>query len=1212
MLNSELEILKFWREGEIFQKSLQNRKAAPQFVFFDGPPFATGLPHWGHILVSQLKDTVLRYQTQKGFYVPRRWGWDCHGSPIEVLAEKKLEIRDKRQIEGEVGIEKFNSYCRETIMMYDEEWRKTIERIGRWVDMDDQYRTMDTDFIESVWWGLGRLWDKGLIYKGYRISMYSPSVGVPLTHTDVAMEVRYENETIESPVVRFTCKKDSIKKLLDQVIDQVNANYDQQFKIKSEIENRVNNITNPGVKRASKEDILKQKSNDNKGVKLNESAKMEIDELGPQLDIVMGNLDSLLTIKNVFKKDLPVNILAWTTTPWSLPANTGLAVGSEIEYSMFYIAKSEEIVILAESLAIKVLSKDIDPEILKNPEIIENLKLVEDSGDFFDLVDCGITKIATFEGKDLVGLYYEPLFKLTEKIEPEDQLENFCRVHPGDEFTTDTDGTGIVHMAPCYGEPEFELRKTRNFPLLHSLNSSGEILDTLDEVLKPAFGKSFLGSNPIILNILKEKGNLFGTITYTHRVPVYGRDNKKVYYCAQDGWYIAETKLKDRSVELNNDINWFPASLKHGRFQNGLETAPDWCISRNRYWGSPIPIWQTEDQEKSIFVDSIDSLAKKAINPIFKIINSRDLDPELYKDGQTAIFTDLVTKLPLGISAIQHKSKNLAELAKIKNLDIVNFAGIAQKILDEILELFTKYKNVQIFFGEIEQTLWTTWIHNLHQDSKKKINLFYFYRAIEMGISDWEPVGDIKILDLHRPFIDEIILKDGDGVIYNRISEVLDCWVESGSMPHASIHYPFALKNQEMPTADWIAEAQDQTRGWFRALHVMSTGVFDKPAYKNINCLGLIMAKDGQKMSKSKNNFTPPDEVIEKFGADAVRLYTLSSPVVNGENLSFSDRNLESVFRESTLLLVNSIQYINFVFAAHPRSGSRSYEHPLNKWLQNLTKEFVFKFQASMDTYNISDAARLVAPYIDDLSTWYIRRTKDILNEYGSEVADCLQENMEIFAKTIACIQPFNAERLWSYVRASGSEESVHITDFPKLAELTEKNSNSITKMKAIREMVSQIHAARKIANHRVRQPLYADFGEIDLDSKYIQIITKECNLIAKEELDTTFEMKEISSELGKINLCLVLDEELTILGFARDLERSVQDFRKKQGFKSGQTIVMKWKVIDIINEDLFEKVIKNVDWSKLSVDIKWNQDLDDGIEKIIEIKNLAKVLVEL
>jgi isoleucyl-tRNA synthetase len=372
------------------------------------------------------------------------------------------------------------------------------------------------------------------------------------------------------------------------------------------------------------------------------------------------------------------------------------------------------------------------------------------------------------------------------------------------------------------------------------------------------------------------------------------------------------------------------------------------------------------------------------------------------------------------------------------------------------------------------------------------------------------------------------------------------------------------------------------------------------------------MAKDGQKMSKSKNNFTDPSEIIEKFGADAVRLYTLSSPVLNGENLSFVDRNLESTFRESTLLLINSIQYINSVFAAYPRAGNKTYIHPLNRWLQNLTKEFVFKFQASMDQYDISSAARLIAPYIDDFSTWYIRRTKDILVDYGSEVADCLQENMEIFAKTIACIQPFNAERLWSYVRASGSEESVHLTDFPKLAEMTEKQLNSITKMKAIREIVSQIHSARKAQNHRVRQPLYVDFSNLDIDSKYVEIITKECNLIAKEVLPKESEIQEIVSELGKINLCLTLDEELTVLGFARDLERSVQDFRKKQGFKSGQTVIMKWKVIDIVNDEILEKVVKNVDWAKLSVDIKWDQDLDDGIEMIIEVKNLAKILIEL
>jgi isoleucyl-tRNA synthetase len=1211
MLNNELEIIKFWRDGDIFQKSLLNRRAAEPFIFFDGPPFATGTPHWGHILVSQIKDTVARYQTQKGFYVPRRWGWDCHGSPIEVLAEKGLGIRDKRQIEGEVGIEKFNNYCRSKIMMYDEEWRRVIERIGRWVDMDDQYRTMDNDFIESVWWGLGQLWNKGLVYKGYRISMYSPSVGVPLTHTDVSMEVEYQNETIDSPIVRFQCKPDSIAMLLDQVLEQVNANYDDQFKIKTELENRISNITNPGVKKATREDILNQNGADNKGVKLNQNTQKEIEELGPQLEMVMSNLDSLLTIKNALKKNCDVNLLAWTTTPWTLPSNTGLAVGSQIEYSMFFLEKTSEIVILAENLAIKVLSQQIDPETLKNPELIEELKGVEDSGDFFDLVDCGITKIAAFEGKDLVGLYYKPLFKLTEKIDDADELANFCRVHPGDEFANDQDGTGIVHMSPCYGEPEFELRKSRNFPLLHSLNSSGEILDTLDEELRPAFGKSFLGANPIITDIVKEKGNLFGTIRYTHRVPVYGRDGKKVYYCAQEGWYIAETKLKARSIELNNEINWFPAALKHGRFEKGLESAPDWCISRNRYWGAPIPIWQTDDQEKSIFINSMEEIKEQAVNPIYKIINSRDLNPELYKDGQTAIFTDLTAKLPLGISAIQHKSKNLAELAKIKNLDINNFSTIAQKILNEIIELFPKYNNVQIFFGDKEQTLWTTWLEMLHPDSKKNSEVCYFYQNVEMGITDYEPVGEIKILDLHRPFIDDILLRDKDGLLYTRITEVLDCWVESGSMPHASIHYPFAGKHPQMPTADWIAEAQDQTRGWFRALHVMSTGIFDKPAYKNINCSGLIMAKDGQKMSKSKNNFADPNELMEKYGADAVRLYMLSSPVVNGESLSFLDRSLETTFRESTLLLVNSIQYLNHVFTSHPRTGSRSYVHPLNKWLHNSTQEFVHRFESAMNEYNISEAARLIVPYIDDLSTWYIRRTKDILTDFGGEVADCLQENMEVFAKTIACIQPFNAERIWSVVRSSGSQESVHLTDFPKLATMTEKQTGTLIKMKALRDMVSQIHSARKIANHRVRQPLYVNFAGLDLDENYVQIVTKECNLIALEELPVDSIKQDIVTELGTVELSLSLDDKLTVLGFARDLERSVQDFRKKQGFKSGQVVIMKWRIVDF-DEDLFGRVVKAVDWSKLNVDIKWDQELDEGIDKIIEVKNLAKILVEM
>jgi isoleucyl-tRNA synthetase len=726
MLQSELDVLKFWQDQEIFEKSLKIRKDQEPFVFFDGPPFATGLPHWGHILVSQVKDTVLRYKTQRGYYVPRRWGWDCHGVPIEKIVEKQLGIKDKREIDNEVGVQRFNQLCRQNIMTYDAEWRKVINRIGRWVDMDDQYRTMDNDYVESVWWGLGQLWKKGLLYKDYRISLYSPSIGVPLSHTDVAMEVKYENETLNTPVVRFPVKEETSKKMLKKVLEQIVFSYTEQIRYKNDIDRRVTALENSNRTRKVKhEEIVNTDKPIFESIRWEDfqtdsEAYQELQKLKEQYDIILENIDTLGRLKSILEKTYDLSLLSWTTTPWTLPANVALAVGKDIEYSMYYLGTASELVILAEKQAVPILSLQLHEAVVNSPDLQAELSQVSDSSEYFKRLGVDIVKIASFKGSDLEGLEYKTLFVHpdADKIDSYEQKANIYKVYTAD-FATEEEGTGIVQIAPAYGQEDFDLKKERNLPILTSLTSSGELRDDLSTELKAAFGKNFLGANETVIDVLDKKNRLFTSFLVTHKAPIYDRDGKKIYYAAQESWFVGETKLKSRSLELNEEIDWHPEFIKEGRFGKGLETAPDWSISRSRYWGSPLPIWQTQDQSKSLFIDSFEKLEEYAVNPIYKIINNRDLNPDWYEGGNTVILTDSDVKLPLGITAVQYRSRHLSSMREQKTLNMKVFAEFAQAILEEVLELFGRYKNVQLSFTQEEQRYWTTWLQTLHPDSKK-------------------------------------------------------------------------------------------------------------------------------------------------------------------------------------------------------------------------------------------------------------------------------------------------------------------------------------------------------------------------------------------------------------------------------------------------------------------------------------------------------------
>jgi len=1225
MFRSETDVLEFWEKNSIFEKSVQQRKnSGDEFVFLDGPPFATGTPHWGHIMVSLVKDSILRFQAQQGKYVPRRWGWDCHGVPIEALAEKELGIKDKRQIETEVGIDEFNALCRSKIFTFDAEWRRTIRRIGRWVDMDDQYRTLDNNFIESVWWGLGELWDKGLLYKDFRMSLYSPSMGVPLSHTDVAMEVKYQNESMDSPVVRFEVEQDSSKKLFQKVMEEIAFNYSEQQRYKLDVEKRITTLEKKDTnkKQSLKDSMSAAKPEFNRlqwdNFKTDLEATQELTHLREQLDIIHQNIDTLQNLKTILEKQYSLNILAWTTTPWTLPGNVALTVGKDIEYSVYFLPSSSEMVLVAEKRAVPTIALKFSEAVMNAPELVEELEHIEDSAEYFAKLGLDIVKVVSFTGSDLEGIQYRPLFETVQQIESYEQRANVHKVYTAD-FVSDQDGTGVIHIA-AYGPDDFDLIKSRNLPVLLCLNEHGEILEELDSALRPVFGVKYQKANPLINDILDKKDALFGLIKYTHKVPYFDRDGKKVYYAPQESWFIAETKLREKSLELNEQTTWHPANFKHRRFGKGLETAPDWSISRNRYWGSPMPVWVTEDGSKTLFINSVEKMVKHAVNPIFRILNTRDLKPEFYIDRKTVIVSDSGAKLPLGLSATQYRSKALSAIRREKQLEIQKFAVHAQQLLEEITDLFEKYDTVQLLFDDEERRLWTTWLLTLHPDSKKMQDIFYFYKRVQKEYDEYIPVGDVQLLDLHRPMIDDIILKDTVDNIYTRIPEVMDCWVESGSMPWAQWHYPFENKEfvERNLTADWIGESQDQTRGWFRALHVMSNGVMNIPAFQHVNTFGLILAADGQKMSKSKKNYTHPDVLLDKYGSDALRAYLLASPVLNAEAFSFVDKDLETTFRSTTLLLANSVKFIEYVQTAYGNEKTpKSIKHPLNQWWLARTQQFAAEVHHHVTGYNLLEATRVLIPYLEEFSTWYIRRSKDILSTHGAETLSTLMQSMQQFAIAAAALQPFNTERVWSVVRTADMPESVHLTDFKAPQKLDEKQLHLLATMQTLRTLVSDIHAVRKEHKIRVRQPMYTDISVFDLgDELWTQMVLHECNLLPQDLSKTEGEMWQKQGEFGTLKVDLVIDTDLAVLGFGRDFERAVQNFRKKEGFRPGQVVSMRWQPTDVVDEDVFQRVLKEVDWKKLNVDVHWvdptqDEALDTSLDKKFEIKGLAAVLVD-
>lgn len=913
----EKEIIAFWKDNDVFKKSIEQHPQDAGFVFYDGPPFATGLPHYGHLVTGVMKDVVPRFWTMKGKRVERKWGWDCHGLPIENLVEKELGLNSKKDIEA-LGVQKFNTACHSKVMMYADEWKKVVERLGRFVDMDEDYKTMDKDFMESVWWVFSELWKKDLIYEDHKPMHICPRCETTLAHA----EVTEGYQTVKDLAV--TAK----------------------FKLRDE---------------------------DN------------------------------------------TSILAWTTTPWTLPGNVALAVGEDIPYIKVSFEGAYYIV------AVPLLG-----EVFKDKEYKEVERLSAD---------------------DLVGKKYEPLFDYFSADESLENRENAFTIIAADFVTTDT-GTGIVHIAPGFGEDDFNAGKKHKLPFVQHVGTDGRFTKVVTDwpgiEVKPKDDPT--STDVLIIKYLAGKDLLFSKEKYEHTYPHCWRCDSPLLNYTTSAWFVKVTAIKDRAIELADQINWVPSHIKAGRFGQWLEGARDWSISRQRYWGSVMPLWR-------------------------------------------------------------------CECSKIK------------------------------VFGSIE---------DLEKESGKKVE------------------------DLHKHVVDEITVPCACGKEMRRIPDVLDCWFESGSMPYAQLHYPFENKElfeQNFP-AEFIAEGADQTSKWFYYLHVLAVALFDSPAYKNVIVNGIVLAEDGKKMSKRLQNYPDPMEVMEKYGSDALRFYLMSSPVVRAENLSFDKKGVDEVYKKVIMITENIMAF----YALHSETvipseveGSRQTNSVLDNWILARLHQMNAAVSSAYEHYDLQSACRPILNFVQDFSTWYVRRSRDRMKtDEKTVVIQTMGQVMEVLSKVMAPVTPFLAERMY---QAVASRESVHLADWPQAGEIDKEALENMTR---VRHLVERGLAQRAAEGIKVRQPL-ASFTHDDkeLDAAYHFLLEDELNVKEVKAGDVLFLDTHLTDELKKE-------------GLAREITRQINSARKKAGLTIKDVIPIYIELpeqLAVVAKEFSEQIAKDTNATEIKLE---------------------------
>ncbi len=1121
----EEAVLEFWKDNDIFLKTLNKpENSKGEYIFYEGPPTSNGKPGIHHLEARSFKDVIPRYKTMQGFHVPRKAGWDTHGLPVELQVEKALGLNSKKAIE-EYGIAKFNDQCKESVWQFLELWEKFTYRMGYWVDQENPYVTYHNNYIEALWGVVAKANERGHLYKDFKVLPWCTRCGTALSSHELSQPGAYKDVKDLSVYVKF---------------------------------------------------------------------KVVVEE-------------------NTY-------ILAWTTTPWTLPGNVALAVGEEIMYEKiefegqnYYVARHRKDFIFGKG----------------------NYKTLEKK-----------------EGKDLIGLEYEPVFEdlKTHLQSSELQKQEFSnhingwKIY-GADFVTTEDGTGVVHIAPMYGNDDFELANKYNLPKLHTVDETGNFISGItpnfligryvketDENGKPTLAVD-------IIDNLTSRGLLFKKENHMHSYPHCWRCDTPLIYYARTSWYFRMSLLRQQLLDGNEKINWEPKHIKEGRFGEWLDGIKDWAISRDRYWGTPLPIWQKEDGSYKV-VSSLLDLKKHTKKSGNKYFVMRHGETEANKKsiicsiptGEWHLDADGIAQVEKSAESMKDKNIDLiftsdfirtletAEIVRekigldkekvivderLREMGIESFDGknweeyhkshiktpenfkshiaedesyqdVKNRITAFLYEVEEKYKDKNILFVTHGGPAWLLFAGAQAKNVEETLAMvsdlkdFHYFQNAEIKELDFTPLPHNQNfeLDFHKPYIDQVVLED-NGEILTRTSEVMDVWFDSGAMPYAQNHVLGGEINFAPSKADYISEAIDQTRGWFYTLHAVSNLLSDEAsnAYKNVVCLGHILDANGQKMSKSRGNVVDPWLMFEKYGADTIRLwmYCVNQP---GESKNFDERTVMELHRQFFGLLYNVVAFYELYREKDLEVFEKvKSENVLDIWILARLNELTKNVTENLDNYRTLEPVRAIRDFIDDLSTWYLRRSRERIKEGDKNAKQTLYFVLKNLTKIMAPFAPFASEDIYRKLRNENEPESVHLCEWPTYSEI---NNKVVEEMQSVRNNVSLGLKDRQKAGIPVRQPLYElKIKGIKLGDEYVELIKDEVNI--KEVIfDENIETETILNT----EITLELKEE----GNYRELVRAIQDMRKKAGLTPSEVISLSIET-DEAGKNLIQKF--EVDFKK-------------------------------